>query len=272
MDLISLRLSLRPLPAPDPTAPLPEWWGRAAHALLLDVVRQADPALAESLHADNEIRPFSVSSLRGLMAHGALDPQTRYTLRLSAFSHPLAEILNQAALDGPLCPGQSIELDYLPFAIEAVSSAPGDPQQNTYAGLSAPYLLAKTSPPRQVRLRLESPTTFKSGGKHIPVPLPELAFGSLLERWNAFAPVRFPPELKRYASECLAIGRYQLGTRAIPLKGGGLRVGAQGEVTFTTLNYDRYWQSLICTLADFACYAGLGAGTSMGLGQCRRSM
>ncbi len=146
MDLLSLSLTLRPLPAPDPTAPLPEWWGRAAHALLLNVARAADPALAESLHADNAIRPFTVSNLRGPTPHGALDPQASYSLRLSAFSQPLAEILERAAAEGPLSPGQQIELDYLPFAIEAANGGQGDLQQDSYAGLSAPYLLAKTSP------------------------------------------------------------------------------------------------------------------------------
>lgn len=36
------------------------------------------------------------------------------------------------------------------------------------------------------------------------------------------------------------------------------------------VNHDRYWLSVINLLADFALFAGVGAGTSMGLGQCRR--
>jgi CRISPR-associated endoribonuclease Cas6 len=104
----------------------------------------------------------------------------------------------------------------------------------------------------------------------VPLPLPGLVFGSLLERWNAFAPIAFPPEARRYAEECLAVSRYELSSRPVPVKSRGLRVGGVGQVTYTALNYDRYWLSVLAVLAEFARYSGVGAGTTMGLGQCRR--
>ena len=140
-----------------------------------------------------------------------------------------------------------------------------------YQTLSAPYLLAKIQAPRRVTLKFTSPTTFKSRGMHVPVPLPGLVFGSLLNRWNAFAPVVFPDEVRRYAEECLAISRYKLQSRSVPMKSSGLRMGGTGEVTYVTLNYDRYWMSIIQTLALFARFSGVGAGTTIGLGQCRLS-
>jgi CRISPR-associated endoribonuclease Cas6 len=307
MDLLSLLLTLRPLTPPDPTRMLPAWWGRAAHSLLLDVVRQSDPPLAEALHeapsGENQagldgpaaslpaIRPFTVSSLLGRFPHGALDPALTYTLRLTAFQKDVAAILSQAAQTGPLAPGAALDLDYLPFRIEqnSLASSIPNPQSSiensqtaiphpqsywsastTYADLSAALLLAKTPAPRRISLLFTSPTTFKSGGKHVPVPLPELVFGSLLERWNAYAPIAFPPETRRYAAECLAVSAYQLSTRPVPMKSGGLRVGAVGEITYTSVNYDRYWMSVAGVLAAFALFSGVGAGTSMGLGQCRQ--
>jgi len=121
-----------------------------------------------------------------------------------------------------------------------------------------------------VSLQFASPTTFKSGEKHVPVPLPAWVFGSLLEKWNAFAPVALPAEVRRFAEECLALTAYRLSTRMIPLKEGGLRAGAVGQARYTALNHDRYWLSLINLLADFALFAGVGAGTGMGLGQVRK--
>ncbi len=303
-DLLSLVLILRPLGGEPATGKLPPtWWGRAAHALLLNVVRQADPARAEALHADNQPRPFTVSSLLGRFAGGRPDPAQAYRLRFTALEAGLAELLLQAARSGPLAVGEKVELDDLQFRVEGVAgnqqSAIGNPQSalsnphsavgnqpseishlksamvspwagaTSYPELSAPWLLAKTPAPRQVALQFTSPAAFKSGGKHVPVPLPELVFGSLLERWNAFAPIAFPPEAKRYAAECLAISRYRLSTRVVPLKAGGLRVGAVGQATYTALNYDRYWMSVIGVLAAFALFSGVGAGTGLGLGQCR---
>jgi len=286
MDLLSLVLTLRPLPPAAPTGEitLPIWWGRAAHALLLNVVRQANPPLAESLHDEQNPRPFTVSTLMGHFAKGKLVPDQPYFLRLTAIQSEVAEILIAAAgPGGPLSPGATVQLDYLPFHIETLapdftSSASPIPvggehpwaAANTYQDLGASFLLARQPAPRRISLQFTSPTTFKSGGMHIPLPLPDLVFGSLLERWNAFAPITFPPETKRYAAECLAVSYYKLSSRAVPMKSGGLRVGAVGEISYASLNYDRYWMSVIAVLAAFALYAGVGAGTAMGLGQCRQ--
>ncbi len=205
----------------------------------------------------------------------------------------------------PLSPGSTIELGNARFRIEAVDTGAGFPLEargneaanrqshkdaaqseiqnpkseihhpwawaTNYEELSAPWLLGRVTPPRLVTLEFVSPTTFKSEGRHVPVPLPHLVFGSLLEKWNAFAPVAFPSELRRYATECLALSSYQLHSRGVMVKEGGLRMGAVGHARYVTTNFDRYWMSLINLLADFAIFAGLGAGTGMGLGQCRRS-
>jgi CRISPR-associated endoribonuclease Cas6 len=242
----------------------------------------------------SSLRPFTVSTLIGRFPQGQLDRERPYMLRLTGFEKSVTEILWNAThvptptdppLPPPLAPGQVVELDYIPFRIETVqpsspgqlspasvtNAAPPSPWAGAtdYPDLSAPYLLAKENPPRQVTLQFTAPTVFKSSGMHVPIPLPGLVFGSLLERWNAFAPLTFPPELKRYAEACLAVSRYNLSSRSVPVKSRGLRVGGMGEITYTTLNYDRYWMSLVAVLAEFAIYAGAGAGTTMGLGQCR---
>ncbi len=287
MDLLSLVLYLRPCGVPAPETPLPDWWGRAAHALLLDVVRQADDTLAAGLHenaqaeANNLVRPFTASTLSGKLIKGALDPAGSYSLRLTAFRPDVAEVLAAAASTGALAPGKKVELDYIPFEVTAVQpclpgSPPSSPEKrsawaaaSSYQELSAPYLLAKQPAPRRLSLQFNSPTTFKSGGRHVPMPLPELVFGSLLERWNAWAPITFPAEVKRYAAECLAVSKYALETRPVPMKSGGLRVGAVGRISYASLNYDQYWMSVLAVLAAFSLYCGVGAGTSSGLGQAR---
>ncbi len=296
MDLISLVLHLRPSKAPAPETVLPSWWGRAAHALLLAVVRQVDDRLAADLHmntqaeASNLVRPFTASSLTGRFVKGALDPAEIYTLRLTAFRPDVAGVLYTAADSGALAPGRTVELDYIPFEVVSVQpvlqgSQPSSQDKrslvvvpvlargwaafSSYQDLSAPFLLAKQAAPRRVNMQFSSPTTFKSGGMHVPIPLPELVFGSLLERWNAYAPISFPVEVRRYAVECLAISKYVLETRPVPTKSGGLRVGAVGRISYTALNYDQYWMSVIATLTAFSLFAGVGAGTSSGLGQAR---
>jgi CRISPR-associated endoribonuclease Cas6 len=279
IDLLSVLITLRPQ-AEACQAPAPAWWGRAAHSLLLNLVRSADPSLAEALHEDDSApRPFTTSTLMGHFPRKDgwpyLDPAQTYTLRLTALRLDLAALLLENMQNGKLRTGGMLEVDRLPFTVEKVDAGQDAPQHpwagaESYQELSAAYLLARTTPPKRISLVFASPTTFKSGGKHIPLPLPELVFGSLLERWNTTAPVTFPPEARRYASECMAIGHYKLSSRIVSLKSGGMRVGAVGEATYTCLTYDRYWMSVVSVLAAFARYAGVGAATAMGLGQCRQ--
>lgn len=266
-DLLSLVLTLRRAEGPKAAGAAPTWWGRAAHALLLRVLREADENLSSALHDDEGPRPFTVSSLLGPM------PDHSYMLRLTALRREVAEILLQAVEGGTLAPGCEVELDYQPFRVTAATWQDGAHPWagvSTYADLAAARLVSGHAAPRQIVLQFTSPTTFKSQARHVPIPLPELVFGSLLERWNAFAPVAFPPEVRRYAAECLAVGRFHLSSRSIPLKEGGMRIGGVGRVTYVSLNYDRYWMSVMHTLAAYARFAGAGAGTTMGLGQCRQ--
>ncbi|HCE18257.1 MAG TPA: CRISPR-associated protein Cas6 [Anaerolinea thermolimosa] len=267
-ELLSLVLVLRPEAAPGRA--LPAWWGAAAHALLLSAVRQVNPELAARLHDEQGPRPFTVSTLMGAGAHRALDPSRLYTLRFTALQAEVTLALREAsAAGGPLAPGARLELDYLPFVVEQVFfTSDGHPWagEGSYRQLMSAHLV-QPAPPRRLRLRLASPTGFRSAEKQQPFPLPELVFGSLLERWNSFSPMAFPAEVRRFAAECLGVSAFNLSTRSARLKDSGLRIGCVGEVTFTALHYDRYWMNVLHTLAAYAFFSGVGASTPLGFGQ-----
>ncbi len=266
VPLLSLVLTLRPVDTSRAEGTLPRWWGRAAHALLLDTVRRADAGLAKSLHDDGALKPFTVSQLMGHFSKGKLDPQQTCTLRFTALIPELAHILLES-----LQPGREVQLDYQMFRIEAIAKHPGEHPwagNSTWEALAGNSLVGNT-PPRRISLLFASPTTFRVDDRLIPLPLPDLVFNSLLQRWNAYAPLAFPEEVRRYAAECLQISAYRLNSAAVRTQEDALRIGGVGQVTFTARPYDRYWMSIIHTLAQFALYAGVGASTTMGLGQAR---
>ena len=260
--LLSIKLTLRwdeSASKNQPTRELPRWWGRATHALVYHLLQQAKPELAEELHEhDSAPRPFTASTLMGNFPQGLLDANTDYSFRLTSLNEEISDILYQHT------PKTTLNLDYIPFTVQAcdITSA------ITYQELASANIFPQENPSRQLGFRFLSPTAFKSAGRHVPLPTADLIFGSLLDKWNLFSPLSFPAEVRRYAAECLAINRYKLETRVIPLKGQSRRIGALGEIFFTSLNYDRYWLSLLHTLANFSTYAGIGIGTTMGLGQC----
>jgi CRISPR-associated endoribonuclease Cas6 len=241
--------------------------------LLLDTVERGDARLARALHEGSGPRPFTASSLLGHFPAGRADPGEIYTLRFTALRSDVARgLLAATGSGGAWAAGATLTLDGLPLHVLGVMTAADEHPwagAETYAGLAAARLVGGDPAARQISLLFTSPTSFRSQERHVPLPLPELVFGSLLERWNAFAPIALPAETKRYATECLAVSRYDLATRPVPGKEGGLRVGAVGQITYATLNYDRYWMSILHALAAFALYSGVGVGTAGGLGQCR---
>ena len=273
-DLLSLVLTLAPLPSADEPAEVPPWWGRAAQALLLDLVRRADPSLAQSLHDDPGTPPYTTSTLMGHFREHHFLPGETYTLRLTALNAPLSGILWQAAQPGgTLAPGAKLELDYRPLTVQAAAWQPqGHPwaAATTYTELAAGYLMPNRPPDRHLALLFTSPTAFRTNGHNTALPTPELVFGSLLNRWNAFSPLTFPPEMRRYAAECLVASRFELSSRVAPGKDSSFRVGAVGQATYTSTHYDRYWMSVSSTLAAYSLFAGVGAATGAGMGQCRR--
>jgi CRISPR-associated endoribonuclease Cas6 len=280
MALTSLILALRPREA----VSVPSALGRGAHAALLDAVRAVNPDLSQKLHDDENARPFTCSSLMGNRQNGALVPTETYTLRYTTLTRELADLVpilfaaNGAGIaeDGLQIQNSKSEI-VLDAATLTIERATTDAAQHPWAAntdyehLSARWLLAREMPESRLTMHLASPTAFKSGGKMQPLPLPDLVFGSLLAKWNAFAPVTLPDEARRFAAECLAVSRFEISTFAAPFKSeGALKIGAVGTVTYSAINRDRYWLSVINLLADFAQFAGVGVNTAMGMGQVRR--
>jgi CRISPR-associated endoribonuclease Cas6 len=103
--------------------------------------------------------------------------------------------------------------------------------QAAYADLVQRCTLRGGPAPRAVTLRFSSPTLFRNDGRDQPLPAPELVFGGLLRKWNAFAPIALPEEALRYAAECVALGRFALHSRLISFEAAdkGAHVGCVGE-------------------------------------------
>jgi len=278
-ELCSFILTLKMLPnvtEEHKFRPMPIWWGRAAHALVFDLLREVEPTLAQTIHDSSGLRPFTVSSL--LRTHveddGKSDSGTHYRLRITGITAEVTGHLLAGLKSGcRLSPGARLELDYQAFDVVGID-APDSGRPWTgltrYDQVAAPRLGSNAQPSRRFEFSFTSPTAFHQGGKTMPIPLPGLVFGSLLERWNTFAPIKFPEETRRYAEECLGITSFNLSSRPTRLKNGGLRMGAVGEATYAALTYDRYWQSVLDVLAELAVYAGAGMMTAQGFGQCRR--
>jgi CRISPR-associated endoribonuclease Cas6 len=279
MDLLSLVLTLRPKTEGTP----PPRLGRAAYAILLD---RLSPALAAELHDEDGPKPFTCSTLMGPRAESHVSPEQTYTLRYTALTAPVA-----AGLLSAFTLGDTLTFEGVDFTIEASDpqsvnppsvnpQSPNPPSVNLpspwagsddYQALAARHLLPSGAEPRSAwTFLLAAPTSFQSQGVTQSLPLPGLFFGSLLQRWNAFAPVALPAdEVRRYAETMVGVSRFALHSAPGWDRGRGVRIGAIGRITYRALNRDRYWLAVLSVLAAFACYSGVGAMTTMGMGQAR---
>ena len=253
-DLLSLVLFLEPQGEVEMPADL----GRAVHAWFLDRVREDAPELAERLHEGHALRPFTLSPLRRT-------EERRCWLRITALEAELAEWLLGATWP------EEITLGPVAYRLRGVTS---DPQEHPWAGRTTyeallGHLLGTEEPEARVELEFASPTTFRSRGHHLPLPLPHLVFGSYREKWNAFAPLRLPEAVLSYVEEQVVVARYRLCTRLVAF-GEARFVGFVGSCRFLALRRDPRWLRVVQLLADFAFYAGTGHRTTVGLGQTRR--
>jgi CRISPR-associated endoribonuclease Cas6 len=204
-----------------------------------------------------------------------VSPEQPYTLRYTALTAETA-----AALRTAFTLGDTLTFEGVDFTVEAI-----EPMANLqspwaafddYQSLAARHLLPSGPvPASRWTFVLASPTAFRSQGQTQPLPLPGLFFGSLVKRWNAFAPVALPEEgVKRYAEEMVVISRFSLRSAPGWDRGQGdrrgLRIGSIGKIAYSALNRDRYWLSALGLLAAFALYSGAGAQTTMGMGQVRQ--
>lgn len=227
------------------SAPLPPTLGRAIHAQCFGWLANADPALAERLHAA-DIFPITLVLKPGLS-------RTQMSLRIAVLQRELfAPLLWGMSQDI----GGDIKLTGIPCRLGQWI----DIKQST----SFEALLQMPAQ-KSIELEFLSPTSFKQSQTVQPFLLPELVFSSLVKRWNAFAPATFQLPLIEWQGRTSA---YELKTVALKMKGGA-EIGAKGWVRYEFSNPEQ--AQIATTLAHFATFAGVGRKTAMGMGQVQLS-
>ena len=246
--------------------------GRAAHAAVLDLIASADAALAAKLHHDERVKPLTVAGLTGLGGPGPaarVDPGRAYGLRVTLLDAELEALTEGwSAASVP-----TIRIGGVLWRVEDVTC---DTARDPWAGRAGYQELLAPAVRRAAgagggrwTLEFVTPLTFRRQGRSQPLPLPELVFGSLLDRWNALSPLRLPDDLRQVVADGLSISRFELRSAVVPGKGGALQIGGLGRCTYAATGLDRYGMACVDALARFAFYSGVGAGTARGFGQAR---
>jgi len=117
----------------------------------------------------------------------------------------------------------------------------------------------------QFTFRFKSPTSFRSQGQQLLFPTPELFFGSLMQKWNAFARKKITREIAEDFKKIL-VKRYNLETQEVSFSVYKI-IGFTGVVSYRLPpRTDPMVKRVVNALARLAPYAGVGYKTPMGLG------
>lgn len=242
------------------------------HAWFLQQIQETNPALSQTLHDSASEKAFTISGLDGTFVpsgqHLRLVAGKRYRWTVTALSKSLAQWLAKWLKALP----PAIELRNATLTIHSVTVD----DATTYKKLAQQSPSDKdcvfASERPKIALSFTSPTSFRSRGHHLPLPVPRNLFHSYLRRWNDLSgqPTVDQDEFLDWLDDHLVIQRH--GVRSLKVAAGkrGSVTGFIGaiEVSLTgpaTQHPD--FVQLFCTLGQFAPYCGTGHKTTFGLGQ-----
>lgn len=283
-SLFSLVLELQPVLKS--AVPFKPWYGTASRALLLHALQKYySSQVSQLLHSTQKPPAYTCSNLIPISPLPEIvSPNSRFLLRFTALNRVTTQALIELIKPNcPLYPGRilsplaGLKLRVTKNFIKSRQHPLGD--LTCYESLLDEVQLFADTLPDQISLVFTSPTFFKltkTRAKSAEIT-PRLVFNSLFERWKTYtkddlsASVRELHKLwvldhyEEYIQAHVTIKTAEVKYLEVNGKKGTLGyVVFQSEFTNTP-----YWL-FTHILARYAKFAGVGAETATGFGQCRR--
>ncbi len=257
--------------------------GRGVHGFWFHRWAQVAPSIADDLHQENQIPPYTLSPIMELprpSRNGSVNiaQGSKTWVRVTALTRSLSEVLLKKWLPG-LENDTEIEIPQskIPkqtgfrWRVTGVSLTGAEHPwagQISYSQLTSKHLYAMR-PPNSWRMSFVTPTSFHGGAGHFPFPLPDSLVTSWLRRWQAFAPIALPDDLPDLVRQYIVISAYSLKTAPVHA-GKRLTVGCVGQITLRALKMPPEGRAALDLLANYAFFVGSGHRTTQGMGLTRR--
>lgn len=238
--------------------------GRAVYAVFMNLVSAVNPNFAEKLHADGPSKPFTA---------GIFCPMKKVRGKLVIPAHrPFTLIMS--GLSSDVETGLKIIADYLAtykppvsFGDAQATMVPNRDDSIAFYYASNRELLECADDAKKTGIEFVTPTAFRRFKEQVLLPEPSLVFKSLARKWNAHGDPGFPID-EKVTEAPISIQQYRLETRMLEF-GSFRQLGFTGDVVFNLRRLSSNERCLINMLANYSFFAGVGAKTTMGMGQCR---
>jgi CRISPR-associated endoribonuclease Cas6 len=216
-----------------------------ARGLLYGLLREHAP----ELHERQGLKPFTVA------VGGREAPWLRFTFLDEGLYAALSPALYGLA-------GQDLHLGDTIYKVKTVLQ-----ENHPWAGMTTWPRLFQSESSTDLPLQFVSPTFFRRQGANYPLPEPRLVFGSLVERWNLYAPLKVPEAIAASLTERCTLRYLRLLSRSASAH--DRTVGFVGRVTFHLPGASEDEAHWLGVLGSFAFYSGVGAKTTLGFGQAK---
>ena len=260
--------------------------GKVLHGLFYEILQKASAAKGDEVHSTDGLKPFSTALLLNERQRRAehIRAGEEVKIRFTFLDDSLYPLLARYFLSAPDLTFDLVRTE-LTVARILTTQQSGE-EWAGYASFAELYDLASQEE-KHFSFQFVTPTFFKRGGGPtypdmiIPLPLPDLLFGSLLRNWNQFSPSSFVEAtlFKEICTHHLEILHHRITSQQARLvfqrdDGNYRTTSFPGFVGTCSLRlialHDPGVVKMLNTLADFAFYSGVGARTTMGFGVARR--
>jgi CRISPR-associated endoribonuclease Cas6 len=271
---------------PKTDLPLGHAQGKILHGLFYELLQKASAAKGDEVHSTEGLKPFSTALLLNERQRRAehIRAGEEVKIRFTFLDDALYPLLARYFLTTP---DLSFDLVRTELTVARILTTPQSGEE--WAGCTSfEDLYAHASAEeKQFSFQFTTPTFFKRGGGPaypdliVPLPLPDLVFGSLLRNWNQFASTAFIEAtlLREICAHHIEVTYHRISSQLARLvfqrEDGQYKTttfpGFVGTCSFRLVGLQN--SDLVKTLnalADFAFYAGVGARTTMGCGVVRR--
>jgi len=279
---------------------IPLTHGDLVHAAFLDLIKKNLPEteafLSWQLHELARYKPFTVSHIIGKRQMEnyqlIIEEGQNFEMRITSLDETLSKCLQRI---------QEKQINLLKiggvfFDVQEIITENEKhrwARQTSYQELTQKWSEETMDIPRKIAFRFVSPTGFRDGTQNILFPLPHFVFYSLAEKWLKYAPAPFTNAILVFQDEMkiwqekagvsadktkvwelldklVNVSGYDLKTRMLNFR-DYKRIGITGTLEFEALpSVPDKWLRILNLLADFSFYGGVGAQTTMGMGQTAR--
>lgn len=262
MYLCSLKLVLEAVNA----SSLPISHGRLLHAAFLNIIREYNEELSEALHGE-QIERFSLDTLRTKVKLEnntfRFKPGDKAVWKISFIGDDILKVLSQ------ITKGKVIRISKGLFSVNAVIC---DNTVDSGTGLTTMAELKSSvfALPSMTLLQFDflSPTTFRYQNFDLPFPRPEIIFGSLAQKWNAFSDEeQFDVKVIAKAAGLLVLESWHGESKRVNVTVDRGVTGFVGSFTYNLNRLPVEYRQLFILLAEFSRFTGVGRLTGQGLGR-----